>query len=59
MCCISNETAHLLFNYYISKLGEEGGDLADTGEGGVFQDLGKPADVILERSLSLLSITRC
>ena len=57
MFCISHQATHLLFKYYISKLG--GGvmtfaDLADTG--GV-QDLRKPADVILERSLILIFIS--
>ena len=54
MCYISRQTSHVLFKYYISKLG--GGSrpvliLLTQGTGWGVQNLGKPADVILERSL--------
>ena len=41
MCCISHQATHLLFKYFISKLGRR-------GEG---QNQGKLVDVILEHSL--------
>ena len=52
MCCIIHEASHLLFKYYISKLGGGGvktcADLADTWRG---PRSGKPAGVILERNV--------
>ena len=55
MCCISRQLTHVLFKCYISKLGgrvKTCADPADKGAEGV-QNLGKPADVILERSIIL------
>ena len=55
MCHKSHQATHLLFKYYVSKLG--GGrpkacdDNTDMRERGV-QNLGKLTDVILEHSLN-------
>ena len=56
---ISRQSTHLLFKYYISILG--GGSrpvLILLTQGGMwgFQNLGKPADIILERSV-IVTIT--
>ena len=54
MCHISHQVTHLLFKYYISKLGWGEVNpvliLPTQGEGLGVQDLGKPSDVILELS---------
>ena len=49
MCCKSHQATNLLFKYCLSKLGGGGQHLLIRLEG--VQYLGKPADVILERSL--------
>ena len=56
MCHKSHQTTHLLFKYYVSKLGgDEGSMLALTmlTQGRFIQNLGHLADVILEHSLML------
>ena len=40
-----------MFKYYISKLGGVGKTCADLADTGGVQNLGKPADVILDRSV--------